>query len=879
MKRIILLIMLLMISLVTVQSVDVEFDPSREALFEENAFLVSKTPKVKARFFGEVARSCLDEACVDYKDACIKWNKFKDECYAFGKICSLPSCQKYRIHCELLVVNQDENVPVDITFDAGYVTADGTKHAVGEQSQNIKTGMGWPFLWEYDVDAGNIGECDHNLNAVSSGSSQPTESPWPTFKGDAQRTGLSPYDTNHVDGTLKWKFKTNNGIEASPALGKDGTVYIGSHDGYLYALKNGELEWKFKIGTPKYKEYGGDVSYTTTLSTPAIDDDGTIYIASRDQFLWAIKPDGTEKWRFPIGITFDNWASPVIGSDGTIYITSSPPWEEDTSSDARGGVFAITPDGKEKWYYESDTRMFNSPALGKDGTVYVAFPKMVPPEKAHKIIALNKDGSEKWIVDTELSLESSPAVSDDGTVYAGSFSRHNRPLTAGIYAAKNGKLLWHFATETADEVMSTPSIGSDGTIYFGDSDGFFHALNPDGTQKWEFKAGRSVESSPAIGAEGTIYFGASPVNMGEPAVFALNPDGTVKWSYASQETSTSGSSPAIGADGTVYIGSWDGYIYAFGGPGEGMEVEEEIESEWKPEEAECFPPSSKEVEEKCDVYCSAHPESCEDYFEKKEGKKYVEEQKPEYVEEQKPEYVEEQEPGFFKRIIDFFMKLFGVKKELEPPKDYPEKIEDYPPEKIDDEYSPEKKEVVKKELCEDDLKYMQMPVSGKPLLSLTFDPEDHSTKYWGMIPFCAEYRHSGQMHGAIDFELKPDSKVYAAESGVVTSTSVGGEEGSGEIIQIQGEGFSLDYSGLKNIRFKAGDSVKKGDQIGEAVQIPHGEYHVHMSLIVDGKQECPLKYMDEEFRAAVKEVFAKSDYSSQMLAPCICNCESMEKAW
>lgn len=216
--------------------------------------------------------------------------------------------------------------------------------------------------------------------------------------------------------------------------------------------------------------------------------------------------------------------------------------------------------------------------------------------------------------------------------------------------------------------------------------------------------------------------------------------------------------------------------------------------------------------------------------------------------------------------------------EILPP--VPEGMVPPPPEEpVEEPIEVEDEVLPKKELCADDEKYMQMEVSGRPLLSMTFDLADHSTKYWGMIPFCARYRHSGQMHGAIDFELKPDAKVYAAESGVVESTSVGKNEGVGEIIQIKGNGFSIDYSGLKNLQFQVGDQVNKGDYIGQAVLIPHGEHHIHMGLVIGEKQECPLKYMDEEFREAVREVYAKSDFSSQTLDPCVCNCQSVEKKW
>jgi len=38
------------------------------------------------------------------------------------------------------------------------------------------------------------------------------------------------------DGTLRWKFETGDGIFASPRISRDGTVYVGSWDGCLYAL-------------------------------------------------------------------------------------------------------------------------------------------------------------------------------------------------------------------------------------------------------------------------------------------------------------------------------------------------------------------------------------------------------------------------------------------------------------------------------------------------------------------------------------------------------------------------------------------------------------------------------------------------------------------
>ena len=38
------------------------------------------------------------------------------------------------------------------------------------------------------------------------------------------------------DGSLKWRYLTTNSIASSPAIGTDGTVYVGSLDANLYAF-------------------------------------------------------------------------------------------------------------------------------------------------------------------------------------------------------------------------------------------------------------------------------------------------------------------------------------------------------------------------------------------------------------------------------------------------------------------------------------------------------------------------------------------------------------------------------------------------------------------------------------------------------------------
>lgn len=347
--------------------------------------------------------------------------------------------------------------------------------------------------------------------------------PWPMFMGNPQHTGLSKYTTANNSGREKWCFDTGLKMESSPAIGKDGTIYVGSTDYSVYALyPNGTKKWSF--GT-----------YYEIYSSPAIGSNGVIYIGSDDDNLYAINPDGTLRWRFPTNDVVDS--SPTIGEDGTIYVGSGD-----------DNLYAINPDGTLKWNITLNGPVFSSPAIGGNNIIYVGTASYSWPWYG-TLYAISPNGAVKWSVDFNNSLYSSPAIGKDGTIYVGSDDNN-------IYAiSPDGAIKWSFPT--GDFVDSSPAIGSDGTIYIGSDDGTLYALNPDGSLKWKFSARGTIDSSPTIGADGTIYVGSN-----DGALYAINPDGTLKWKFSTGAAIKS--SAAIGEDGTVYVSSDDGCIYAIG---------------------------------------------------------------------------------------------------------------------------------------------------------------------------------------------------------------------------------------------------------------------------------------------------------------------------
>nr|WP_319372975.1 leucine-rich repeat protein [uncultured Methanobacterium sp.] len=340
---------------------------------------------------------------------------------------------------------------------------------------------------------------------------------WPKFGGDINNTGLSDY-VGPQNNIILWSYTTGASISyAGPSIASDGTIYIGSGDGNVYALNpNGTVKWTYHTGSAIY-------------GSPAIGTDGTIYVGSLDNNVYALNPDGTLKWNYTTGAAI--YGSPAIGADGTIYVGSY---------DKK--LYALSPDGKFKWSYTTGNYIYYAtPAIATDGTIYIG-------SYDGKLYALSPSGKFKWSYTTGGRIYGSPAIGADGTIYVGSYDKK-------LYALNpDGSFKWNYTT--GSYIYGSPAIGADGTIYIGSRDSKIYALSPDGKFKWSYTTGSWIYGHPAIGADGIIYIGSRDNN-----VYALNPDGTVKWNYT-----TGGyiyGSPAIGADGTLYIGSYDGKLYAF----------------------------------------------------------------------------------------------------------------------------------------------------------------------------------------------------------------------------------------------------------------------------------------------------------------------------
>lgn len=321
----------------------------------------------------------------------------------------------------------------------------------------------------------------------------------------------------------RWKYQTDGEIHSSPAIGPDGTVYVGSYDTYLHAVApDGSVKWRFKTGDAIY-------------ATPAVSSAGTVYIPSRDGNIYAVKPDGTELWRHDTGDRLSS--SPAVHSDETVLYAGTD-----------SGLLAVaTESGKKQWLFVTENSVDSSPAIDENGNVYAG-------DDSGTIYSISSDGTERWRFSTKNSIDASPAIGADGTLYTLS--------SDGILYAlhPDGTLWWKkfVGVFSGQKMTSSPVISSDGTVFaVGNSGDNIYAFSGNGDLLWSDKLGEPfIKATAALGNDDTLFL---------PGLYGIH----IRNSTDGEETTeipvgkNNFSSPALSQNGILYVGSGDGALYAF----------------------------------------------------------------------------------------------------------------------------------------------------------------------------------------------------------------------------------------------------------------------------------------------------------------------------
>lgn len=318
---------------------------------------------------------------------------------------------------------------------------------------------------------------------------------------------LHAYDLYQAETLYRASDITWDEFHSSPAVGSDGTVYIGNENGRFYAFTtNGTAKWAFP-----------ETLTQDPFATSAAIDGNTIYIAGEDGYLRKLQDNGTgyaELWNYYIGNDIN--ASPVITPDGSVVVV-----------DDSGYVNCLNSSGGLSWRYLLNTGVVSSPAVDGNGNVYVGTDQ-------GDLIALSAQGALLWTyhVPTQYNdINSSPVIDQDGNVYFGCENGRLYKLNS------NGQLAWEYDFGTGVSISSTPLLTADGVIYIAATVDTvtekLWAINLDGNLRWELP----------LQASGVQRRGGQPRRL----AIDLFP------------------SPVVDQYGIVYIATPSGYVYAIAG--------------------------------------------------------------------------------------------------------------------------------------------------------------------------------------------------------------------------------------------------------------------------------------------------------------------------
>lgn len=289
------------------------------------------------------------------------------------------------------------------------------------------------------------------------------------------------YKWNSVDlnfGGLTGYVKTSN-----PVFSPDGkTMYIPTSTpaGHLFAIDvvSGEFKWVFAISQITY---GGGA-----LVAP----DGTIYQCVRNATInnvYAINPNGTQKWAIKLDAAIG--AFPALSADGVLYCLTN-----------KSTLYALdASSGAIKWQQSLDGATGSAVAIDKAGNVYAGTSAAIYSFKSNK--------EQNWKLEEVNVTEQATFALKDQVLYA---TLKNGGLVA--VDMTNGTKKWTYPTTKGDAYF--PIADKNGNVYFTEKGSqTIHAVNASGSKIWEKNVGNNLNySGGALSTDGILYIGTQSNN-------------------------------------------------------------------------------------------------------------------------------------------------------------------------------------------------------------------------------------------------------------------------------------------------------------------------------------------------------------------------------
>lgn len=419
-------------------------------------------------------------------------------------------------------------------------------------------------------------------------------SDWPMYLHDEWRSAANPGEStlgpeNAGALTKLWQYDTGGWIVAAPAV-VDGVVYVGSWDGWMYALgaSDGSLIWKTYLGVTVYPTCFPSAGITSSAAVA----NGVVYVGGGDDYLYALDAaTGVILWQVDVSGTSPaggnyNYSSPLV-YNGHVYVGTSGFCDNphgqgrllkiSLNSHQIVDEFKVVPDG------QIGGGIWTSPSVDSlTNTIYVTTGDGPDPSQtiAESLIALDADtldmigywrvplpdqpGDPDWgnspiLFDLPTGEQLVAATNKNGRVYA--FDRSD--VSAGPVWQRQIAVSGD-CPQCGQGSASSGTIGS-GLLYMAggnttvgcvSASGSVRALDPlTGAVVWEHRAAGVVVA--ALSSANGLVFAAAGARLNVL-------DGSTGARLYSYQTGGETWGPPVVANGVIYMGSNDSYVYAFG---------------------------------------------------------------------------------------------------------------------------------------------------------------------------------------------------------------------------------------------------------------------------------------------------------------------------
>jgi eukaryotic-like serine/threonine-protein kinase len=342
---------------------------------------------------------------------------------------------------------------------------------------------------------------------------------WPMFRGTPALCGTSAGRLAQPL-KLRWTYDAKESIESSAAV-VDGTVYVGSMSGTLYAfdLATGKVRWEYKTAGPVEE------------SSPCVHG-GLVYVGDLAGVLQAVDAaTGKVRWTFK---ALDE-------------IKSSPSWSENRiyfgSYDQH--LYCVAADsGELVWKYRTEGPVHCTPAVDK-GRVFIS-----GCDETFRAIDA-ETGRQLFEIPLGAYTGASAAIRDE-QAYVGTFA--NEVLNIDL---KRRAPRWTYRHPVRNFPFYSSAAVTNDRVLLGGRDKMVHCVDrSSGKEVWTFLTRSRVESSPLV-IGNRVFVGSNDGMLYELDLST----GKKNWEFNAGAPLSA--SPAA-AQGALVIGSQDGVLYCFG---------------------------------------------------------------------------------------------------------------------------------------------------------------------------------------------------------------------------------------------------------------------------------------------------------------------------